>query len=211
VFERFTPRARQAVVHAQEEAQGMGSDHLGVEHLLLGLLRVREGLAARVLGELGVEPDAVRAEIARVVGRGEPTPSGQIPFTPQAKAVLDRGLREALRLGHNYIGTEHLLLGLVRQEDSVAAGILRERGVTAERVEEAVLGVLAGSAQMRPGPPWGPRRRRPWQPPLYEVRPLEGAADTWAEQLNGWAVDGWTLHTVLQQDGRTVAILARRR
>jgi ATP-dependent Clp protease ATP-binding subunit ClpA len=112
VFERFTERARQVVVLAQDEARALSHNYIGTEHILLGLLREEEGIAARVLGELGVTLEAIRSQVAQIVGRGDEVTSGQIPFTPRAKKVLELGLREARRLGHNWIGTEHILLGL---------------------------------------------------------------------------------------------------
>jgi ATP-dependent Clp protease ATP-binding subunit ClpC len=124
VFERFTERARQVVVLAQEEARILKHNYIGTEHILLGLLREEEGLAARVLESLDITVERVRAQVVRIVGSGEEVTSGQIPFTPRAKKVLELALREALSLGHNYIGTEHILLGLVRENEGVAARIL---------------------------------------------------------------------------------------
>ena len=117
MFERFTERARQVVVLAQEEARTLKHNYIGTEHILLGLLREEEGLAARVLESLDITVERVRAQVVRIVGSGEEVTSGQIPFTPRAKKVLELALREALSLGHNYIGTEHILLGLVREND----------------------------------------------------------------------------------------------
>src|ERR687889_572717 len=122
MFERFTERARQVVVLAQEEARTLKHNYIGTEHILLGLLREEEGLAARVLESLDITVERVRAQVVRIVGSGEEVTSGQIPFTPRAKKVLELALREALSLGHNYIGTEHILLGLVRENEGVAAG-----------------------------------------------------------------------------------------
>src|SRR3954467_5390074 len=120
MFERFTERARQVVVLAQEEARSLRHNYIGTEHLLLGLLREEEGLAARVLESFDVTIEEVRAQVARIVGQGDDVATGQIPFTPRAKKSLDLALREALALGHNHIGTEHLLLGLVRLDEGVA-------------------------------------------------------------------------------------------
>ena len=147
MFERFTERARQVVVLAQDEARSLRHNYIGTEHLLLGLLREEEGLAARVLGELGVELEAVRAQVGRVVGEGEEITTGQIPFTPRAKKVLELALRESRALGHQYIGTEHILLGLVRENDGVAARILLDLGVDAETIREAVGRLLLGPGQ----------------------------------------------------------------
>src|SRR5262249_25624389 len=124
MFERFTERARQVVVLAQEEARTLKHNYIGTEHILLGLLREEEGLAARVLESLDITVERVRAQVVRIVGSGEEVTSGQIPFTPRAKKVLELALREALSLGHNYIGTEHILLGLVRENEGVAPRIL---------------------------------------------------------------------------------------
>jgi ATP-dependent Clp protease ATP-binding subunit ClpA len=145
VFERFTERARQVVVLAQDESRTLRHNYIGTEHLLLGLLREEEGLAARVLDELGIAVDEVRAMVARVVGRGDEIATGQIPFTPRAKKALELALREALSLGHNYVGTEHLLLGLVRENSGVAARILLDFGVDAEAVRGATILLLSGS------------------------------------------------------------------
>ena len=124
MFERFTERARQVVVLAQDEARALKHNYIGTEHILLGLLREEEGLAARVLESLDITVEEVRAQVARIVGQGDEVTTGQIPFTPRAKKVLELALREALSLGHNYIGTEHILLGLVRENEGVAARIL---------------------------------------------------------------------------------------
>src|ERR1044072_8958106 len=124
MFERFTERARQGVVLAQEEARTLKHNYIGTEHILLGLVREEEGLAARVLESLDITVERVRAQVVRIVGSGEEVTSGQIPFTPRAKKVLELALREALSLGHNYIGTEHILLGLVRENEGGAAPVL---------------------------------------------------------------------------------------
>ena len=124
MFERFTERARQVVVLAQEEARALKHNYIGTEHLLLGLLREEEGVAARVLDSSAISTEEVRAAVVRIVGTGEEVATGQIPFTPRAKKVLELALREALSLGHNYIGTEHILLGLIREDEGVAARIL---------------------------------------------------------------------------------------
>jgi ATP-dependent Clp protease ATP-binding subunit ClpC len=145
VFERFTERARQVPVLARAEAQAFGHDFIGTEHLLLGLLREEEGLAARVLASFGVTVEDVRARVTEIVGSGEPGPlSGQMPFTPRAKKVLELSLREALATGNNYIGTEHILLGIVREAEGVAARILVDRGVDADSVRGAVGRQLSG-------------------------------------------------------------------
>jgi Clp amino terminal domain, pathogenicity island component/UvrB/uvrC motif len=145
VFERFTERARQVVVLAQDEARSLRHNYIGTEHLLLGLIREQEGLAARVLSSFDVTVDEVRAQVTRVIGEGDEVTSGQIPFTPRAKKVLELSLREALSLGHNYIGTEHILLGLVRENEGVAARILIQYGATAEAVRNETIGMLSGA------------------------------------------------------------------
>ena len=157
MFERFTERALQVVVLAQDEARLLKHDYIGTEHLLLGLLREEEGLAARVLDALDVTVEEVRAEVARIVGPGEEVTTGQIPFTPRAKKVLELALREALSLGHDYIGTEHVLLGIARENQGVASQILVDRGVDGERLRREVIGFLGGAPPGRP--PYGPGRR----------------------------------------------------
>jgi ATP-dependent Clp protease ATP-binding subunit ClpC len=147
MFERFTERARQVVVLAQEEARDLKHNYIGTEHLLLGLLREGDGVAARVLNGLDVSLDDVRGEIMRIVGEGEHEAQGQIPFTPRAKKVLELALREALSLGHNYIGTEHILLGLVRESEGVAARILNDLDADADRIRQEVMRVLAGPSR----------------------------------------------------------------
>ena len=144
MFERFTERARQVVVLAQEEARVLRHKYIGTEHLLLGLLREADGVAARVLSTLEVSLEGVRGEVTRMAGEGDNESQGQIPFTPRAKKVLELALREALSLGHNYIGTEHILLGLVRETEGVAARILGDLEVDADRVRQEVMRVLAG-------------------------------------------------------------------
>lgn len=147
MFERFTERARQVVVLAQEEARDLKHNYIGTEHLLLGLLREGEGVAPRVLSALDVSLEDVRGEIMRIVGEGEHESQGQIPFTPRAKKVLELALREALSLGHNYIGTEHILLGLVRESEGVAARVLTDLEADADRIRQEVMRVLSGSSR----------------------------------------------------------------
>jgi ATP-dependent Clp protease ATP-binding subunit ClpA len=143
VFERFTERARQVVVLAQGEARALKHNYIGTEHILLGLLREKEGLAARVLESLDVTVEEVRAQVARIVGQGEEVTTGQIPFTPRAKKVLELSLREAISLGHNYIGTEHVLLGIAREGEGVAARILLDFDADAEKVHGAMMEMLS--------------------------------------------------------------------
>ena len=146
MFERFTERARQVVVLAQDEARHLKHNYIGTEHLLLGLLREDEGLAARVLESLHVTLEEARAQVARIVGTGDEVASGQIAFTPRAKKVLELSLREARALRHNYIGTEHILLGIVRENEGVAARILLDFDADAEKIREAVFRMLGGQA-----------------------------------------------------------------
>ena len=142
MFERFTERARQVVVLAQDEARALKHNYIGTEHILLGLLREEEGLAARVLEQLDITVEEVRAQVAHIVGQGDEVTTGQIPFTPRAKKVLELALREALRLRHHHIGTEHILLGLLREGHGLAALVLTEAGVDLDdlrrRVETAL-------------------------------------------------------------------------
>jgi ATP-dependent Clp protease ATP-binding subunit ClpC len=151
MFERFTERARQVVVLAQEEARTLKHNYIGTEHILLGLLREEEGLAARVLESLDITVERVRAQVVRIVGSGEEVTSGQIPFTPRAKKVLELALREALSLGHNYIGTEHILLGLVRENEGVAARILLDFDADSEKIRNEVIRMLSGPSGRRQG------------------------------------------------------------
>jgi ATP-dependent Clp protease ATP-binding subunit ClpC len=184
VFDRFTDRARQVVVLAQDEARGLKHDHIGTEHLLLGLLREPDGVARRVLESLGVGAEAVRDQAVRIVGEGEgeSVPVGQIPFTPRAKKVLELALREGLSLGHEYIGTEHILLGIARENDGVAARILRESGADAERIRCAVVDMVPGTAR-RPRPPRDVHWRRRSRPPR-RFGALAAARDEALEQGN---------------------------
>jgi ATP-dependent Clp protease ATP-binding subunit ClpA len=149
MFERFTEQARQVVVLAQEEARTMKHSHIGTEHLLLGLIR-SDGIAADALAQLGVELDAARAAIAAIVGPGDQMTEGQIPFTPRAKKVMELALREALSLGHDYVGSEHLLLGLIREDDGIAARILREGGAGRDRIRQIVLEDISDPARAQP-------------------------------------------------------------
>jgi ATP-dependent Clp protease ATP-binding subunit ClpC len=139
MFERFTDRARRVVVLAQVEARQLGHNYIGTEHLLLGLLAERDGVAARVLESLDVSLEFVRSQVLEIIGRGVGEVQSQIPFTPRAKKVMELSLREALQLGHNYIGTEHILLGLVREGEGVAAQVLIKQRGSLDRVRSAVI------------------------------------------------------------------------
>jgi ATP-dependent Clp protease ATP-binding subunit ClpC len=144
VFERFTDRARRVVVLAQEEARLLNHNYIGTEHILLGLIHEGEGVAAKALESLGISLEAVRQQVEEIIGQGGASPSGHIPFTPRAKKVLELSLREALQLGHNYIGTEHILLGLIREGEGVAAQVLVKLGADLSRVRQQVIQLLSG-------------------------------------------------------------------
>ena len=144
MFERFTDRARRVVVLAQEEARLLNHNYIGTEHILLGLIHEGEGVAAKALESLSISLEGVRAQVEEIIGQGGSSPSGHIPFTPRAKKVLELSLREALQLGHNYIGTEHILLGLIREGEGVAAQVLTKLGADLSRVRQQVIQLLSG-------------------------------------------------------------------
>jgi ATP-dependent Clp protease ATP-binding subunit ClpC len=144
MFERFTDRARRVVVLAQEEARMLDHNYIGTEHILLGLVHEGEGVAAKAMAAMEISLEAVRQEVEEIIGRGQQAPSGHIPFTPRAKKVLELSLRESLQLGHDYIGTEHILLGLLREGEGVAAQVLVRLGADLNRVRQQVLNLLAG-------------------------------------------------------------------
>jgi ATP-dependent Clp protease ATP-binding subunit ClpA len=184
VFERFTDRARRVVVLAQEEARLLEHNYIGTEHLLLGLIREGEGVAARALDALDVELDQARGDVLEIIGRGEVTPAGHIPFTPRSKKVLELSLKEATSLRVKYIGTEHILLGLLREGEGVAAQILHRRGVTLEVVRQEVIALLAidesavaavGDSGVRPAdrPAWRVER----VPPTTQLRRASDEAE----------------------------------
>jgi len=177
MFERFTGEARRVVVLAQEEVRLLNHNYIGTEHILLGLVHEGEGVAAKALESLGISLEAVRSQVEEMIGRGGRSPSGHIPFTPRAKKVLELSLREALQLGHNYIGTEHILLGLIREGEGVAAQILVKLGVKLPEVREQVTQILSGygtASGPGPGEKAGPA----------DDRLLES-------QLEQWLVDNW--------------------
>ena len=155
MFERFTDRARRVVVLAQEEARLLNHSYIGTEHILLGLIHEGEGVAAKAMEALGISLEAVRSQVEEIIGQGGSSPSGHIPFTPRAKKVLELSLREALQLGHNYIGTEHILLGLIREGEGVAAQVLVKLGADLSRVRQQVIQLLSGyqGGQGKPGEP----------------------------------------------------------
>ena len=192
------------MVLAQDEARAFKHNYIGTEHLLLGLLREEEGLAARVLESLDVTVEEVREQVARIVGQGDEITSGQIPFTPRSKKVLELALREALSLGHNYIGTEHILLGLVRENEGVAARILLDFDADAEKIRNEIIRMLSGpgrrravltarrfSAHRRPTP----AQRRPGSTGSSRGRPRSRMRRT--EQLDELGADGWQLAAVV--------------
>ena len=143
MFERFTDRARRVVVLAQEEARLHNHSYIGTEHILLGLLHEGDGVAARALESMGIALEAVRSQVEEIIGEGALSPSDHLPFTPRAKKVLELSLREAMQLGHNYIGTEHILLGLVREGEGVAAQVLVKLGADLSRVRRHVIQLLS--------------------------------------------------------------------
>ncbi|HEX9260211.1 MAG TPA: Clp protease N-terminal domain-containing protein, partial [Acidimicrobiales bacterium] len=192
MFERFTDRARRVVVLAQEEARLLNHNYIGTEHILLGLIHEGEGVAAKALESLGISLEAVRSQVEEIIGQGGSSPSGHIPFTPRAKKVLELSLREALQLGHNYIGTEHILLGLIREGEGVAAQVLVKLGADLSRVRQQVIQLLSGYQ----GPQAGGK-----EPP--------GAASSTAAQSGSAPAEGQGGSLVLDQFGRNLTQLAR--
>jgi ATP-dependent Clp protease ATP-binding subunit ClpC len=182
MFERFTDRARRVVVLAQEEARILNHNYIGTEHILLGLVHEGEGVAANALESLGISLETVRGEVEETIGHGQSAPTGHIPFTPRAKKVLELALREAMQLGHKHIGPEHLLLGLVREGEGVAARVLQKLGLDLKRVREQVIQVLAGGggevSEESPDPPLCPRCQAPLKETVaysvLDVRTPEG-------------------------------------
>lgn len=175
LFERFTESARQVVVLAQEESRSLKHDYIGTEHLLLGLLRVQDSAAAHALESLDITLEGVRGEVVRIVGIGDHEETGQMPFTPQAKHVLELALREALPLGHNYIGTEHILLGLISLDEGPSVRVLLDLDVSPEAIRDATLQLIGPP---KPGPPGTLRqpgvRARPVEE-LFHLGPDSGA------------------------------------
>jgi ATP-dependent Clp protease ATP-binding subunit ClpC len=190
VFERFTERARQVVVLAQDEARALKHNYIGTEHILLGLLREEEGLAAQALDALHINAEEVRAQVVQVVGRGDEVTTGQIPFTPRAKKVLELALREAMSLGHNYIGTEHLLLALVRENGGVGARILLHFDADAETIRDTVIRLLGGEPT---GQERMAQRRRRFVPRRRETAPLLWGWLLFAVALGVGVLIGWAI------------------
>jgi ATP-dependent Clp protease ATP-binding subunit ClpC len=147
MFERFTDRARLVVVQAQEEARVLEHSYIGTEHILLGLIREGHGVGAKSLESLGISLETVRQQVEEIIGRGQAAPPGHIPFTPRAKRVLELSLSEAKQLGHSYVGTEHLLLGLIREGEGVAALVLTRLGADLDRVRDQAIALLAAYKQ----------------------------------------------------------------
>jgi ATP-dependent Clp protease ATP-binding subunit ClpA len=207
MFERFTDRSRRVVVLAQEEARLLSHGWIGTEHILLGLLSEREGVAARVLEKLGISLDAVRSKVELIIGEGQGAPGGHIPFTPRAKKVLELSLREALQLGHNYIGTEHILLGLIREGEGVAAQVLVNMGAELSTVRHEVIEQLGG---VRGG------RVQPMQAHLAGIRPREtpaaAKAGVEARRLAGGSAVGsqhYLLGLLREEDSMAAKALAQ--
>lgn len=180
MFERFSDRARRSVVLAQEEARLLNHPYIGTEHLLLGLMGA-QGIAALILTNHGVDIDYLRERVREIIGEGVESPSGHIPFTPRGKKVFEVSLREAIGLGHNYIGTEHLLLGLIREGEGVAAQILAALGIDLERTRHAVREMVesdpeAVKASRRPWP--SPQPRCPHPDELLRITRLEAGIRT---------------------------------
>jgi ATP-dependent Clp protease ATP-binding subunit ClpC len=175
MFERFTDRARRVVVLAQEEARMLNHNYIGTEHILLGLIHEGEGVAAKALESLGISLEAVRSQVEEIIGQGQAAPTGHIPFTPRAKKVLELSLREALQLGHNYIGTEHILLGLIREGEGVAAQVLQKLGADLNRVRQQVIQLMSGhmvGADLVEEPPAGSRFLERFTGPGHRVLEL---------------------------------------
>ena len=196
MFERFTERARRVVVLAQEEARLLNHNYIGTEHILLGLIHEGEGLAAQALQNLGIKLESVRTQVVETLGQGAQSPTGHIPFTPRAKKVLELSLREALQLGHNYIGTEHILLGLIREGEGVAAQVLVKLGADLHKVRQTVIHLLSGVQQ--------------------EEQQAGGGASSSSRGERGsrssaTAESGGTGSAVLDQFGRNLTQLARDR
>ena len=177
MFERFTDRARRVVVLAQEEARLLNHNYIGTEHLLLGLIREHDGIAAKAIESFHITLEQVRADVEEIIGPGQAAPAGHIPFTPRAKKVLELSLREALQLAHNFIGTEHLLLGLIHESEGVATEILEKRGASLERVRQTVIQLISGyegGTEDQPPRAWTEELRTETEP----VAPLRSVVRT---------------------------------
>jgi hypothetical protein len=192
VFERFTDRARRVLVLAQEEARLLNHNFIGTEHLLLGLIHEGDGLAANALESLDISLEAVRLKVAETIGPPGEHPTGSPPFTPRSKKVLELSLREALQLGHNYIGTEHLLLGLVREGQGVATSVLQSLGADLPRVRETVISLLSGSSSSESSLVHGLSWKTAWSD--YPTRILPGPPELLGSDGIGFSVTGVLLY-----------------
>jgi ATP-dependent Clp protease ATP-binding subunit ClpA len=202
MFERFTDRARRVVVLAQDEARRLDHTWIGTEHILLGLIREGEGVAAKALESLGISLDAVRRQVEEIIGQGQETPSGHIPFTPRTKKVLELALRESRQFGHDYIGTEHILLGLIREGDGVAAQVLVMLGADQNRVRQQVIQLLHGRSAEEAGSTRPAERELSLLPAVKTL--LEGLEQrlTAIEQRVGTGPDTSDLDEQIAQVGR---------
>jgi ATP-dependent Clp protease ATP-binding subunit ClpC len=211
MFERFTDSARQVIALSQDEARALAHDYIGTEHILLGLLRDEGGLAAGVLASLDVTYPGVHAQVERIVGRGNAAAVDQIPLTPRAKKILDLALREALALGHDYVGTEHILLGLGEEREGVAFRILRHFGADAETIRNRTVVMLSEPGRKESVSPASPQpslRGPDWE---YLVERAPGADALSADSLNALGADGWELAAVVPSAAGVVLLFKRRR
>jgi ATP-dependent Clp protease ATP-binding subunit ClpC len=214
VFERFTESARQVVVLSQDEARALRHDYIGTEHILLGLLREESGLAASVLVSLDINFEVVRAQVERIVGKGDANGiSGQmLPFTPRAKKTLDLALREALSLGHDYVGTEHILLGLGQEREGVAFTVLRHFGADAETIRNRVIAMLSDPDRREPvtpaSQPQPSLRVPPWE---YRIERMPSLDDLSADSLNELGAESWELASVVPSTAEVVLLFKRHR
>ena len=199
MFERFTDRARRVVVLAQEEARMLNHNYIGTEHLLLGLIHEGEGVAAKALESLGISLEAVRAQVEEIIGQGQQAPSGHIPFTPRAKKVLELSLRESRQLGHDYIGTEHILLGLLREGEGVAAQVLARLGADLNRVRQQVIELLHGRRGEEPAAPAAGGRERRSPPEIASRLDAIGWRLSAVEQRTGTGPDTGELDQQIEQ------------
>ncbi len=199
MFERFTDRARRVVVLAQEEARMLNHNYIGTEHLLLGLIHEGEGVAAKALESLGVSLEAVRAQVEEIIGQGQEAPSGHIPFTPRAKKVLELSLRESRQLGHDYIGTEHILLGLLREGEGVAAQVLVRLGADLNRVRQQVIELLHGRRGEEPAASAAGARERRLPPEIASRLDAIGSRLSAVEQRTGTGPDTGELDQQIEQ------------
>jgi ATP-dependent Clp protease ATP-binding subunit ClpC len=183
MFERFTGKARQVVVGAQEEARTLQHNYIGTEHLLLGLLSVPDSIGARALRQLGLGRDVVRADVEAMIGRGQADPKGHIPFTPRAKKCLELALREAMQLSHNYIGTEHILLALVREGEGVAAQVLATHIKDLRTVRAEVLALLGGKGEAESAAPHRPKSTTAAEEAVTTAEALAGGAPIGSHHL----------------------------